>query len=178
MLMFVQGIMQYHIWENHWIEPWPGRRWRLILIGDVNNKVIVINMPWSGFVVQTFFKNFVPVTQRAFRTRFVLNSNERVPNQKTIFKWVQNWRPIGPANPVGCPKSVRTPETIAKLRASIEQSPTCSARKHASALELVLELYKKSRRPFMRKSPEFLRICWWESPYVHSWWRETFGHHF
>ncbi|KAL4130614.1 hypothetical protein QTP88_008035 [Uroleucon formosanum] len=39
-----------------------------------------------------------------------------------------------PKKPVGRPKSVRTPENIAAVRTSIEQSPSRSARKHAFAL--------------------------------------------
>ncbi|KAF0711882.1 DUF4817 domain-containing protein [Aphis craccivora] len=100
-------------------------------------------MPWSGeqrgFVIEAFFKNAecVIATQRAFRTRFSLNPNESVPDRKTILNWLQNLRATGSAmskKPVGRPKSVRTPENIAAVRTSIEQSPSRSARKHASAL--------------------------------------------
>lgn len=100
-------------------------------------------MPWSGeqrgFVIEAFFKNAESViaTQRAFRTRFSLNPNESVPDRKTILNWVKNLRATGsamPKKPFGRPKSVRTPENIAAVRTSIEQSPSRSARKHASAL--------------------------------------------
>ncbi|KAL4131865.1 hypothetical protein QTP88_009108 [Uroleucon formosanum] len=39
-----------------------------------------------------------------------------------------------PKKPVGRPKSMGTPENIAAVRTSIEQSPSRSARKHAFAL--------------------------------------------
>ena len=100
-----------------------------------------MNTEQRGFVIEAFFKNAecVTATQRAFRTRFGLNPNESVPDRKTILKWVQNLRVTGsamPKKPVGRPKSVRIPENIAAVRTSIEQSPSRSARKHASALEI------------------------------------------
>lgn len=102
-------------------------------------------MPWSGehrgYVIESFFKNSesVTATQRAFRTRFLLRPNAPVPDRKTILKWVQNLRATGsalPRKPLGRPRSVRTPENIAVVRASVEQSPSRSARKHAAALRM------------------------------------------
>lgn len=100
-------------------------------------------MPWSGehrgFVIETFFKNkdSVVATQRAFRRRFGLTRHDSVPDAKTITKWITSVRATGsalPRKPAGRPKSVRTPENIVAVRASIEQSPSRSARKHAAAL--------------------------------------------
>uniref|UniRef100_A0A8D2J2S7 Transposase n=1 Tax=Varanus komodoensis TaxID=61221 RepID=A0A8D2J2S7_VARKO len=61
-------------------------------------------------------------TQRAFRTRFVLARNASVPDRKTILK-----------SP-GRPRTVRAPENVEAVRASIQQSPRRSARKHAKSL--------------------------------------------
>lgn len=103
--------------------------------------LLVVTMPWTGehrgFVVETFFKN---ATQRAFRRRFSLNRHDSVPDAKTIRKWITSVRATGsalPRKPVGQPKSVRTPENIMAVRASIEQSPSRSARKHAAALGIL-----------------------------------------
>lgn len=76
-------------------------------------------------------------TQRAFCTRFSLNPNISVPDRKTIFFWVQHFRTTisaTPKEPVGRPKSVKTPENISAVKTWIEQSPLRSARKHFSAL--------------------------------------------
>ena len=100
-------------------------------------------MGWSGehrgFVVETFFKNneSVIATQRAFRRHFRLGRRAPVPDRKTILLWVSNMRATGSTlkrKPPGRPRSVRTPENVQTVRASIEQSPRRSARKHAAAL--------------------------------------------
>jgi hypothetical protein len=55
-------------------------------------------MAWSGehrtFIVDEFIKNGgSPVaTQRAFRIRFALGRRETVPDKKTIYRWVSNFR--------------------------------------------------------------------------------------
>jgi len=92
-----------------------------------------------GFVVETFFKNneSVIATQRAFRRHFRLGRRAPVPDRKTILLWVSNMRATGSTlkrKPPGQPQSVRTPENVQTVRASIEQSPRHSARKHAAAL--------------------------------------------
>lgn len=105
----------------------------------------VYGMIWSGehrgFVIEAFFKNgdSVIAAQRAFRTRFGLNTNDSVPDRKTIMRWVSNIRSNGSALPHkrrGRFRSVRTPENVERVRASFEQSPKRSARKHAVALGL------------------------------------------
>ena len=100
-------------------------------------------MGWSGehrgVVVETFFKNSESViaTQRAFRRHFSLGRRAPVPDRKMILLWVLNMRATGSAlkrKPPGRPRSVRMPENVQMVRASIEQSPRHSARKHATAL--------------------------------------------
>jgi len=55
-------------------------------------------MVWLGeqraFIVEEFIKNGgSPVaTQRAFRIRFALARREAVPDKKTIYHWVSNFR--------------------------------------------------------------------------------------
>ena len=56
---------------------------------------------WLGehraFIVEEFIKNGgSPVaTQRAFRIRFALGRREAVPDKKTIYHWVSNFRQTG-----------------------------------------------------------------------------------
>jgi len=58
-------------------------------------------MVWLGehraFIVEEFIKNVgSPVaTQRAFRIRFALGRREAVPDKKTIYHWVSNFRQTG-----------------------------------------------------------------------------------
>ena len=56
--------------------------------------------------------------------------------EKKILRWVSNVRASGsalPRKPSGRPRNVRTPENVQRVRASIEQSPRRSARKHTAA---------------------------------------------
>ena len=61
----------------------------------------VYTMAWLGehraFIVDEFIKNGgSPVaTQRAFRIRFALGRREAVPDKKTIYLWVSNFRQTG-----------------------------------------------------------------------------------
>jgi len=58
-------------------------------------------MVWIGehraFIVEEFIKNGVsPVaTQRAFRIRFALGRREALPDKKTIYLWISNFRQAG-----------------------------------------------------------------------------------
>jgi len=58
-------------------------------------------MAWLGehraIIVKEFLKNGgSPVaTQRAFRIRFALGRREAVPDKKTIYRWVSNFRQTG-----------------------------------------------------------------------------------
>ena len=105
----------------------------------------VCAMAWHGehrsFVVEEFIKNGGSVisTQRAFRIRFELGRRDSVPDAKTIKLWVSNFRQTGSAlkrKPTGRPRTAITPENVARVRTSIQQSPKRSAVKHAAALGL------------------------------------------
>ncbi|XP_039299184.1 uncharacterized protein LOC120355018 [Nilaparvata lugens] len=102
-------------------------------------------MAWLGehraFVVEEFIKNggSVTSTQRAFWIRFELCRRDSVPDAKTIRLWVSNFRQTGSAperKPTGRPRTAITPENVARVRTSIQQSPKRSAVKHAAALGL------------------------------------------
>jgi len=62
---------------------------------------LVYTMAWleehQAFIVEEFIKNGgSPVaTQRVFRIRFALGQREAVPDKKTIYLWVSNFRQTG-----------------------------------------------------------------------------------
>ena len=94
-----------------------------------------------GFVVEAYYENNCSViaTQRAFRTRFVLGRNASVPNRKKILLWISNLKATGSTlkrKSPGRPRTVRMPENVKAVRASIQQSPKRSTHKHAMALGL------------------------------------------
>lgn len=103
----------------------------------------VYAMAWSGvhraFVVEHFIQNGgSPInTQRAFRVRFALGRRDPVPDKKTIYSWVSNFRETGSAlkrKPPGRARTATGPGNVDAVRASIHQSPRRSAKKHAAAL--------------------------------------------
>lgn len=105
----------------------------------------VCAMAWLGehraFVVEEFISNggSVIATQRAFRIRFQLGRHDCVPDRKTIQLWVCNFRQTGSAlkrKPTGRPRTATTPENVARVRESVQQSPRRSALKHSAALGL------------------------------------------
>jgi len=52
---------------------------------------------YRAFIVEEFIKNGgSPVaTQRAFRIRFALGRRESVPDKKSIYRWISNFRQTG-----------------------------------------------------------------------------------
>ena len=75
-------------------------------------------------------------TQRGFLREW---SEQEAPSPNAICRWVRQWREEGSVTckkPPGQPSSVRTPENIAQVLASISRSPRRSARKHAQALRM------------------------------------------
>ena len=102
----------------------------------------VVKMVWSNeqcaFAVETYFSqsHSTVAVQCAFRTRYQIPSRDQVPDRKSILLWVENFRGTGSVSKKrrGRPRTSRTPENIEAVRQSILQSPSRSARKHASAL--------------------------------------------
>jgi hypothetical protein len=69
----------------------------------------------------------------------MLGRRDPVPDKKTIHNWVLNVRQTGSALKGKSTRQPRTAtglETVAAVRASIDQSPRHSAQKHADALRL------------------------------------------
>ncbi|KAF2891315.1 hypothetical protein ILUMI_14858 [Ignelater luminosus] len=99
---------------------------------------------WSGeqraFVVKSYYKNnCVVADQQHFQTYFQIRRHGRVPLARAIKEWVRKFEQTGSANNVkhkGPKKSVRTPENIDRVRASVEPSPKRSIRKRAQALRI------------------------------------------
>jgi len=72
-----------------------------------------------AFIVEEFIKNGVsPVAnQRAFRIRFALGRREVVPDKKTIYRWVSNFRQTGQTlealkEAIGLEVAAITPEIV------------------------------------------------------------------
>jgi hypothetical protein len=102
-------------------------------------------MAWSGqhraFVVEEFIKNggSVITTQRAFRLHFAIGRRDPIPTGPTIRNWVSNFRATSSAlktRPQGRIRTSTSAENVDRVRASIQQSPRRSVRKHAASLGL------------------------------------------
>ena len=88
---------------------------------------------------KTFIKTneSVTATQRAFRLHFNLGRHDPVPARNTILLWVTNFRATGSAlkrKSTGRPRTARTPENVAAVRASVQQSPLV---RHLNAPRLI-----------------------------------------
>lgn len=106
---------------------------------------LVIMEQWSGeqraFAIKSYYKNndCVVAAQRQFRIHFVIPRHGSVPSAHAIKSWIHKFEETGIPNKTkhrGPNKTVRTPENIARVRASIERSPKRSVRKRAQALRL------------------------------------------
>jgi hypothetical protein len=131
------GTNNSHIWRRHCSGCGGGTVMGGVSLVSCGLAFADNAMRWSGehrgFVVETFFKNneSVIATQRAFRRHFRLCRRAPVPDRKTILLSVSNMRATGSTlkrKPAGRPRSVRTPENVQTVRASIKQSPRRSAR--------------------------------------------------
>jgi len=78
------------------VQCWEARRRTAVYV-----PFSLYTMAWLGehraSIVEEFIKNSgSPVaTQRAFRIRFALGRREAVPDKKTIYRWVSNFRQTG-----------------------------------------------------------------------------------
>jgi len=116
-----------------------------------------------SFVIEVFFKNdSVTAIQRAFRTRFGLYATDAVTDRKISLRWASNVRASGsalPRKPSVLPRNVRTPENVQRVRASIEQSPRRSARKHSAALGISDRTVRLIIRADLRMHPYKLMVA-------------------
>ena len=78
------------------VQWWGARRQTAVYV-----PVSMYTMVWLGehraFIVEEFIKNGgLPLaTQRTFRIRFALSRREAVPDKKTFYRWVSNFRQTG-----------------------------------------------------------------------------------
>ena len=91
------------------------------------------------FAVETYFKiNESPITvQKIFCRHFKLGRHNRVPDLRTIVRWVSHFRTTASSHKEkspGRPRSQRTPTRVEKDRQAHIRSPHCSAVRHALAL--------------------------------------------
>jgi len=64
-----------------------------------------------------------------------------------------------PRKPSGCPQNVRTPENVQRVRASIEQSPRRSARKHTAALGISDRTVRRILHTDLRMHPYKIMVA-------------------
>ena len=79
-------------------------------------------------------KGSITETQRGFRRE---RNQQEAPSPNAIRQWERQWREEGSVmckKPPGWLSSVRTPDNIARVLASVSCSPRQSVRKHAQAL--------------------------------------------
>jgi len=90
-------------------------------------------LAWLGehraFIVEKFIKNggSQVATQRAFHLRFALGRREAVPDKKTIYRWVSDFRQTGQTlealkEAIRQEVAAITPEMILKVRGYISLS--------------------------------------------------------
>lgn len=113
-------------------------------------------LSWRKSTVRTFFENSLSVinTQRAFRRHFNIPIGVNVPHGNAIRRWARVLKNTGSTaipRTIGRPRTVKTPENVNLVKAAIEQSPSCSARKHAIALGM----YNRSLRRIMHVDLQF-----------------------
>jgi hypothetical protein len=91
------------------------------------------------FCVRAFFecKSVVRV-QKAFRVHFQIARHGSVPTRNTILKWVERFNATGKVTDqfVGTQRTVRTPETVERLRQAVALGPTLSVRQQSLALNI------------------------------------------
>ncbi|XP_065223877.1 uncharacterized protein LOC135848033 [Planococcus citri] len=95
--------------------------------------------PQRAFIVKAFYKNNDSYVKaiRAFRKQFNFHGKSAVPTRPTVKLWVKNFEETsqaGKKKPTGRKRSVRTAETVERVRHSVQISPTQSYRKRAAHL--------------------------------------------
>ena len=94
-----------------------------------------------AFAVETNFKNSdcLVATRRIFRRHFNLCRHGRLPDVRTITRWVNSFRLTASAcnrKRGRSKRTVRTPAMIENVGAAITRSPKSSARRHSAALNI------------------------------------------
>ena len=100
---------------------------------------------WSvqhrSFAREAFFRNkeSFQATRRAFRTHFKLAPRATLPSNRSIKKWIQDFRRYGKVvlkNTSTRAPTVVTAENVDRVRVSVEESPGRSTRRRSQALEI------------------------------------------
>lgn len=109
-------------------------------------------MAWSGvqraFLVESFIKNgySYKASIREFKQEYNINFKDPVPSRNAVNSWVAKFRSSGTTlkkSPPGRNSAIRTPENVAKVKRSVQQSPMRSARKHALVLGIARESVRR-----------------------------------
>ena len=104
---------------------------------------------WTGSITKT---------QRGFRRE---RNQQVAPSPNAIRRWVRQWREEGSVackKPLGRPSSVRTPDNIARVLASVSRSPRRSARKRAQALRMSDRSVRHTLRSDLSLHPYKLQV--------------------
>ena len=106
--------------------------------GVAVNSVQFEMQSWTGaqhaFTIKSFYKNDSYVAaQHEFRKKFGVHRNSKVPSAHAKKTWVNNFEETGSTvtKKGGRVKTVRTPQNIDVVRASLEQSSRRSAVRHS-----------------------------------------------
>ncbi|KFM72325.1 hypothetical protein X975_10976, partial [Stegodyphus mimosarum] len=94
-----------------------------------------------SFRVYSYFKNngSVFATQRLFRQHFNLGRHGKVPDGRTIVRWVSAFRTtdsVCDGKPGRSERTVRIPEAVENVLAAILRNPKRSARGHSQTLHM------------------------------------------
>jgi len=97
-------------------------------------------------------------TQCGFRHE---RNQQEAPSPNAIRRWTRKWREEGSVRckkPSGRPSSVRTPDNIARVLASVSRSPRRSARKYAQALRMSDRTVRRILRTDLSLHPYKLQV--------------------
>ena len=103
-------------------------------------------------------KGSITETQRVFRRE---RNQQEAPSRNAIRRWVRQWHEEGSVTckkPPGRLSSVRTPDNIAGVLASVSRSPRRSARKHAQALRMFHRSVQRILRSDLSLRPYKLQV--------------------
>ncbi|KAJ4441574.1 hypothetical protein ANN_11430 [Periplaneta americana] len=90
------------------------------------------------------------------------NRHHRVPNRRTMCRWVKQWRKNGSVvntKHEGLRKIVGTPENIQRVRMALQQSPQRSVRRHTRTLRMSRTFLRRIVKSDLKFHPYRLQVC-------------------
>lgn len=116
------------------------------------------------FVMRRFYANAESVTQtqRDFRRHFNVPPRGPIPDRNTILRWIHNVNTMGSLmkkKPPGPARTVRTPETVERVRVATLASPKRSLRKRAANLGISPSTVRNILIKDLKFHPYKLSVC-------------------